>query len=118
MNSLIKILYINWPLQILILATALLGFLMLYSVSGGSWDPWTKPQINRFFVGFLIVFIMSAISISFWQRLSPYSYIVGVALLIAVFFYGEVGMGAKRWLDLGVLKINLPKLSKYHWLCF
>ena len=89
MNPFIKIIYINWPLQILILATALFGFLMLYSVSGGSWDPWTKPQINRFFISFILIFVMSAISISFWQTISPFSDIIGLALLIAVYFYGE-----------------------------
>ncbi len=112
MNPFIKIIYINWPLQFLILATALFGFLMLYSVSGGSWDPWTKPQINRFSISFLFIFVMAVISISFWQRLSPLSYIVGLALLIAVYFYGDTGMGAKRWLDLRVIKLQPSEVFK------
>ena len=112
MNPFIKIIYINWPLQILILATALFGFLMLYSVSGGSWEPWTKPQINRFFISFIFIFIMSAISISFWQRISPLCYMLGLALLIAVYFYGDTGMGAKRWLDLRIIKLQPSEAFK------
>ncbi len=112
MNPFIKIIYINWPLQILILATALFGFLMLYSVSGGSWDPWTKPQINRFFISFILIFVMSAISISFWQKISPFCYILGLALLIAVYFYGDTGMGAKRWLDLRIIKLQPSEAFK------
>ena len=112
MNLFIKILYINWPLQILILVTALFGFLMLYSVSGGSWDPWTKPQINRFFISFLLIFVMSTISISLWQKISPFSYILGLALLIAVYFYGDIGMGAKRWLDLKIIKLQPSEAFK------
>ena len=112
MNPFIKIIYINWPLQILILATALFGFLMLYSVSGGSWEPWTKPQINRFFVSFLLVFVMSVISISLWRKISPFSYILGLALLIAVYFYGDSGMGAKRWLDLYLFRFQPIELLK------
>ncbi len=112
MSFFIKLIYINWPLQILILATALFGFLMLYSVGGGSWDPWTKPQMYRFFISFLLIFVMSAISISFWQKISPFSYILGLALLIAVYFFGETGMGAKRWLDLRVIKLQPSEAFK------
>ena len=112
MNPFIKIIYINWPLQILILATALFGFLMLYSVSGGSWEPWTKPQINRFFISFILIFVMSAISISFWQKISPFCYMLGLALLIAVYFYGDTGMGAKRWLDLRIIKLQPSEAFK------
>ncbi len=112
MSFFIKLIYINWPLQILVLATALFGFLMLYSVSGGSWDPWTKPQMTRFFISFLLIFVMSAISISFWQKISPFSYILGLALLIAVYFFGETGMGAKRWLDLKVIKLQPSEAFK------
>ena len=112
MNFFIKLIYINWSLQILILVTALFGFLMLYSVSGGSWDPWTRPQLNRFFVSFFLIFVMSAISISFWQKTSPYIYILGLALLTAVYFFGETGMGAKRWLDLRVIKLQPSEAFK------
>ena len=112
MNPFIKIIYINWPLQFLILATALFGFLMLYSVSGGSWDPWTKPQINRFSISFLLIFVMAVISISFWQKISPFSYVLGLALLIAVYFYGDTGMGAKRWLDLRIIKLQPSEAFK------
>ena len=112
MNFFVKLIYINWPLQILILVTALSGFLMLYSVSGGSWDPWTKPQINRFLISFLLIFVMSVISISFWQKISPLSYVLGLALLIAVYFFGETGMGAKRWLDLKLVKLQPSEAFK------
>jgi rod shape determining protein RodA len=112
MNFFVKLIYINWPLQILILVTALFGFLMLYSVSGGSWDPWTKPQINRFLISFLLIFVMSVISISFWQKISPLSYVLGLALLIAVYFFGETGMGAKRWLDLKLVKLQPSEAFK------
>ena len=94
MNILLKILNINWPLQILIVTTALFGFLMLYSVSGGNWDPWTTPQIKRFIAAFFLIFFMAIINISFWKKMSPYAYILALLLIIGVFFYGETGMGA------------------------
>ena len=112
MNLLLKIFYINWPLQILIVTTALFGFLMLYSVSGGNWDPWTTPQIKRFCFAFFLIFVMAIIDISFWKKVSPYAYILGILLIIGVFFYGETGMGAKRWLDLKFIKLQPSEAFK------
>ena len=34
-----KILYLNWGLVVLLVAVASMGFLMLYSVAGGSLQP-------------------------------------------------------------------------------
>ena len=107
-----KILNINWPLQILIITIALFGFLMLYSVSGGNWDPWTTPQIKRFTAAFFLIFLMATINISFWKKLSPYAYILGILLIIGVYFYGETGMGAKRWLNLKFVKLQPSEAFK------
>jgi rod shape determining protein RodA len=46
-----KILYLNWPIILLIIAIASVGFLMLYSVAGGSFTPWVEPQVKRFALG-------------------------------------------------------------------
>ena len=37
---------------------------------------------------------------------------LGVALLIAVYFYGDTGMGAKRWLDLRIIKLQPSEAFK------
>ena len=46
-----KIFYINWALVILLIAVSSVGFLMLYSVAGGSATPWMEPQAKRFAMG-------------------------------------------------------------------
>ncbi|NVK60714.1 MAG: rod shape-determining protein RodA, partial [Rhodobacteraceae bacterium] len=43
-----KVLYLNWPLVILLTAVACVGFLMLYSVAGGSIERWAEPQMERY----------------------------------------------------------------------
>ena len=60
-NGLRKILYLNWPLTILIFSTAGFGFLMLYSVAGGSLRPWAEPQMKRFALGFLIMIVIAIV---------------------------------------------------------
>ena len=41
-SGLRKVLFINWPLVLLITAVASVGFLMLYSVAGGEIDRWAR----------------------------------------------------------------------------
>ena len=59
-----KILFLNWPLAILLAAVASVGFLMLYSVAGGSFSPWAEPQIKRFALGFALMMIVAEIRTS------------------------------------------------------
>ena len=40
-----KILYLNWPLIVLLIAVAGVGFLMLTSVAGGRISRWAEPQM-------------------------------------------------------------------------
>ena len=54
-----KILFLNWPLLLLIISVSSFGFLMLYSVANGNLNPWSQPQIIRFTIGILILFMIS-----------------------------------------------------------
>jgi rod shape determining protein RodA len=54
-----KILYLNWPLIVLVLAVAGVGFLMLTSVAGGRVDRWAEPQMQRFAMGFVLMVIVA-----------------------------------------------------------
>jgi len=46
-----KLLHLNWPIVFLITAVSGFGFLMLYSVAGGSMTPWASAQVQRFGIG-------------------------------------------------------------------
>ena len=58
-SGLRKVLFLNWGLAILLTAVAGVGFLMLYSVAGGSFSPWAEPQMKRFALGFAIMLFLS-----------------------------------------------------------
>ena len=107
-----KMLFINWPLVILLTAIAGVGFLMLYSVAGGSMTPWTEPQMKRYALGLAIMFIVAMVPIWLWRNLSLVAYFVAFALLVAVEFFGTVGMGAQRWIDLGFMRLQPSELMK------
>jgi rod shape determining protein RodA len=107
-----KIFFMNWGLVLLLVAAASIGFLMLYSVAGGQWDPWASAQIKRFGLGLALMFMVAMIPIWFWRNVSAVAYIGSLILLIVVAYFGSVGMGAQRWIDLGFMRLQPSELCK------
>ncbi len=107
-----KLLYLNWPLIILVSAVASVGFLMLYSVSGGSFSPWAEPQMKRYVLGLFVMLFVAMVPIWFWRNMSVLAYIVSVLLLVAVELVGVEGKGAQRWIDLGFMRLQPSELMK------
>ena len=101
-----KILFLNWPLILLLISVACIGFLMLYSVAGGSVSPWVEPQVKRFGMGLAVMFFIAMVPIWFWRNMAVVAYLISIALLLAVEFFGTVGMGAQRWIDLGFMRLQ------------
>ncbi len=107
-----KILHLHWALVVLLIAVSSIGFVMLYSVAGGSLYPWAEPQMKRFAVGLGLMFVMALVPIWFWRNIAALAFAVSLLLLIGVEFFGTVGMGARRWIDLGFMRLQPSELSK------
>ncbi|AWX92384.1 rod shape-determining protein RodA [Paracoccus mutanolyticus] len=107
-----KILYLNWPLVFLVTAVSCIGFLMLYSVSGGDIDRWAMPQMERFAAGMVIMIALAFVPTWFWRSISVGFYAVCLLLLVLVEVMGHVGMGAQRWLVIGPIRIQPSELTK------
>ncbi len=107
-----KILYVNWPLAVLLTAVSCIGFLMLYSVAGGSYTPWSEVQMKRFALGFSLMMVVAMVPIWFWRNISVVAYAVSLVLLVAVELFGSVGMGAQRWIDLGFMRLQPSEMMK------
>ena len=104
--------YVNLPILILVIAISVIGFLMLFSVAGGSLEPWAKLQMIRFSFGFLLMLIIAFVPIWFWRNISGLAYIMSIVLLVVVEFYGVAGMGAVRWIDLGFMRLQPSEIVK------
>jgi len=107
-----KILALNWPIIFLLIVISSIGFAMLYSVSGGVVERWAQPQMQRFFVGMIMLFIVAMVPSWFWRNISFITYILSVSLLLSVEFFGVKGMGAQRWLDFGFFRLQPSELMK------
>jgi len=107
-----KLLALNWSLVLLLCAVATAGFLMLYSVAGGSLEPWAEAQMLRFAAGLVIMVAVGLVDIRFWRWMAPIAYAVSLVLLVAVDAMGVIGMGAQRWIDLGPVQIQPSEMMK------
>ncbi len=107
-----KLLYLNWAVIILVTAVAGAGFVMLYSVAGGSADPWMSAQVKRFGVGMALLIGVAMVPVWFWRNVSALGFSISLLLLLAVEFFGATGMGAQRWIDLGFMRLQPSELTK------
>jgi rod shape determining protein RodA len=107
-----KLLYIHWPIVLLLTAVVSVGLLMLTSVAGGDFGRWAEPQLIRFGLGLSVMFAVAMVPIWFWRNMAALAYGVSILLLLAVEFIGVVGMGAQRWIDLGFMRLQPSELTK------
>ncbi|GAA4218056.1 rod shape determining protein RodA [Sagittula marina] len=107
-----KVLALNWPLVLLLSSVACIGFLMLYSVAGGSWTPWAEPQAKRYVLGLAVMILAGMVPIWFWRNMALVFYALAFLLLVLVELFGSVGMGAQRWIDLGFMRLQPSELMK------
>ena len=107
-----KVWQINWGLVFLLLCLAGIGCAMLYSAANGSFEPWATRQLMRFSVAFIAMLVVAMIDIRRWYSLCYAAYFAVLAMLVGVEFFGQVGMGAQRWIDLKVIQLQPSELMK------
>jgi len=107
-----KVLFLNWPLALLLTAVACVGFLMLYSVAGGRLHVWAEPQMKRFVLGFALMVLVAMVPIWFWRNMAVLAFLGTLALLVAVEMFGSVGKGAQRWIELGSFRLQPSEMAK------
>ena len=107
-----KVFYVNWALVLLLATVAGIGFGMLYSVAGGTAATWAEPQMKRFALGLAVMMVIGFVPIWFWRNMAGLAYAASVGLLLWVEFFGAIGMGAQRWIDLGFMRLQPSELTK------
>ena len=101
-----------WLLCFLIL-NAVLGLMVVYSATAGD-SGMVLRQATSFGVGFIVMFMCAQVPPKVYQAVSPYLYILGVALLLVVLAFGETRMGAKRWITLpGIGSMQPSEVMKF-----
>ena len=103
---------ISWGMVALIVMLACIGFMCLYSAANGNLEPWASRQIARFLFALGLLVVFALIDIRWIFRAAFPFYAITIILLVLVDVFGHIGMGAQRWLDLGIMKLQPSELAK------
>lgn len=110
-GPLMRGLHMDVPLLVGLLLLSAVGLIVLYSASGQNMDVIVRQSI-RLAAGFTILIVLARIPPQHFARWTPWIYSIGVILLIAVLIMGEIGKGAQRWLDFGLLRFQPSEMMK------
>ena len=104
-------LHIDFFLLVLLMLLTLVGLTVLYSASGHNL-PSVEKQASFFMIAYVTMFIVAQIPVEFMRRMAPVAYVGGVLLLVAVTIFGDISMGAQRWLQIGSFRFQPSEVMK------
>ena len=107
-----KIRAIQWGLVLLIAVISGIGFAMLYSAANGNLQPWASRQMMRFAIALVPMIAVGLVDVRYWYRLAYWIYGASLMLVVAVDLRGTAGMGAQRWIYLGVIQLQPSEIMK------
>ena len=110
-QGLLAVFHIDLPLLAGLLVLAGVGLIVLYSASGENLAQ-VQRQALRIVLALGVMLAIAQVNPTTVRRWSPWLYGVGLVMLIAVLVFGEVGKGAQRWLDLGVIRFQPSEMVK------
>ena len=89
----------------------MVGLFVLFSASGGSFERVFSQFIN-IVAALVIMWLAANTSPHYLERIAFPLFIFGLLLLIGVALFGEISHGARRWLNVGVGRIQPSELMK------
>jgi len=102
---------VDYPLLITLLIVAGIGLVVLYSAVGESGGAMLRQGI-RLGAGLAAFFALAQVPPRYFRVWTPWLYVGVLGLLLVVMLAGEIGGGARRWLDLGFVSFQPSELMK------
>ncbi len=103
--------HVDGPLLGAVLVLMAAGLLVLFSASNGSW-PRVTSQLMNMLVALAVMWSFANVPPHYLQRLSLPVYVLGLLLVVGVALFGDVVHGARRWLHVGVTRIQPSEIMK------
>jgi rod shape determining protein RodA len=103
--------HIDGPLLLITGLLMLAGLATVYSATYDS-NNRTFSQLGNMLVGLVVMWSVAQLPPQKLMRFAVPLYVVGVVLLLFVFMFGIKVNGAKRWLSLGIMRIQPSEILK------
>ncbi|WP_295391838.1 rod shape-determining protein RodA [uncultured Thiodictyon sp.] len=110
-SGLLMRLHIDAPLLVGLLLLCAFGLVVLFSATDQDAGA-VERQLVRLTLAFGLMFAVAQVHPYQLRRWSLPLYALGVLMLVATLLIGDVGKGAQRWLDLGVLRFQPSEMLK------
>ncbi len=107
-----KLARFSWGLFVPMCLVLTISIVVLYSAGGGNWRPYALSQLMKIILGFVVFFVAAFSNIKTWIKSAYLIYAVALIMIVLVTFVGHTGMGAQRWLNLGIIHIQPSELIK------
>lgn len=107
----LKRLHIDLPLLAGLIVLCGFGLLVLYSAGNQSVEL-LDSQLIRLGLGFVALLLAAQIPPRWLRAMALPLFSLGILLLILVLIVGDIGKGAQRWLDFGVVRFQPSELLK------
>jgi rod shape determining protein RodA len=103
----------DWTLLALALALCAIGLIQIASATrGGNLDGLHWKQLEWIAMGLVAMVVLSRIDYHAVLEQAPVLYLVGLGLLVAVLVLGQTKFGARRWIYLGFMSLQVSELAK------
>ncbi len=103
--------HLDGPLMGLLTLLLLVSSFTVYSASGGSTDR-MLAQVSNIGIALTAMLLVSHVPPQRLMQFARAVYILGLVLLLAVALFGVVVNGSRRWLELGVTRIQPSELMR------
>ena len=104
---------VHFPLVIAVLTLGLAGVVLLYSVAGGDFSPWAWRHATRLLAGLFLMLFIAALDIRTIFAASYLIFGIILILLLGVELFGVRSMGATRWLDLALVRVQPSEFIRF-----
>lgn len=108
---------LDWPLVLSLVGLMLVGLAFIFSAkSGNEAEAWYNQfyarQLIWYIGGTIAAVAVCLIDYRYLSRYSVLAYWLSIVLLIVVLFFGSTAGGARRWIDLGMFKLQPSEFAK------
>ena len=110
-RSLLGRVNLDAPLLLSLGAICCAGLAILYSAGHQNTDLLLRQGV-RLGLGFVVMVALAQVRPHQLRLWTPWLYLGGIVLLVAVLVMGVVGKGAQRWLDLGIVRFQPSEIMK------
>ena len=112
-RRLTRLLTAHLDTQLLVVLLLLMGVGLATIFSGSNQSvPRISSQVANIMVALGVMYIFANVPPHFLRRIALPLYVFGVLLLVCVALFGEIVNGARRWLYIGVTRIQPSELMK------